>query len=302
MIVICHIFQEYGNFLAFHFNVGVFTFLFISGFIFGGRNIENPVQFIKQRLKRLLIPYYLFIFAISAIYLIFFRDQWTFLSVIKNILCVQWFFNGLPQVAHLWYITCIIICYLFTPLLQKLFDKLNKASLYGFMLLLFVLLFIANYFSGYNFISIYAYIIGYFSSRVLMNFKNDIRAYKEPIILILFLGITVETIRLFADIKAFPIPGVLVETSKLIISLAIIGFCILIQKIYKRFSKIFYISDKYSYEIYLTHHIWILGILSVMDITKFAIFNVLLAIILTGISAFTLNYISNKIMRVGVSR
>lgn len=302
MIVMCHIFQAYGSFLAFHFNVGVFTFLFISGFIFGGRNIENPVQFIKKRLKRLLIPYYLFIFAISVIYLVFFYDKWSFASVIKNILCIQWFFNGLPQTGHLWYITCIIICYLFTPLLQKLFDKLNKASLYGLMLLLFVLLFIANYFSGYNFISIYAYVIGYFSSRVLMNLKTDIRFSKKPVILILILGITVEGIRLFADIKALPVPGALVESSKLIISLSIIGFCVLIQKIYKRFSKIFYICDKYSYEIYLTHHIWILGILSVMDITKFAVLNVLLAIILTGISAFALNFISDKIMRVGVSR
>ena len=60
MIIATHIFQAYGSFLAFHFNVGVFTFLFISGFLFGRRDIENAKMFLAKRLKRLLIPYYLF--------------------------------------------------------------------------------------------------------------------------------------------------------------------------------------------------------------------------------------------------
>ena len=44
-IVSCHIFQYYGNFLAWWFNVGVQIFLCISGYLYGQKDIGEITAF-----------------------------------------------------------------------------------------------------------------------------------------------------------------------------------------------------------------------------------------------------------------
>lgn len=59
MIILCHIFQFYNCILAWWFNVGVQIFLCVSGFLYGGKNIDNVTQFYTNRIKKILVPYYL---------------------------------------------------------------------------------------------------------------------------------------------------------------------------------------------------------------------------------------------------
>lgn len=45
--------------MAWWLNVGVQIFLFMSGFLISSKDINNFYKFIKERLKKILIPIYL---------------------------------------------------------------------------------------------------------------------------------------------------------------------------------------------------------------------------------------------------
>lgn len=45
MIVSCHICQYFGHILAWWLNCGVQVFLFMSGFLYGGKRVENGYIF-----------------------------------------------------------------------------------------------------------------------------------------------------------------------------------------------------------------------------------------------------------------
>lgn len=61
MILLCHVFQEYGNELAWWFNVGVQIFLVISGFLYGGKRFEQPLPILKKQFVKITLPYYVFL-------------------------------------------------------------------------------------------------------------------------------------------------------------------------------------------------------------------------------------------------
>ena len=50
-IIICHIFQTYGNELAWWFNVGVQIFLIISGYLYCSKDYsaESPLKILKKQ-------------------------------------------------------------------------------------------------------------------------------------------------------------------------------------------------------------------------------------------------------------
>lgn len=54
--------------MAWWLNVGVQIFLFMSGFLISSKDINNFYKFIKERLKKILIPIYLFINTCIKIY------------------------------------------------------------------------------------------------------------------------------------------------------------------------------------------------------------------------------------------
>lgn len=45
LIVVCHMFQYYDHELCHWFNVGVQVFFVISGFLYGTKEIDNPITF-----------------------------------------------------------------------------------------------------------------------------------------------------------------------------------------------------------------------------------------------------------------
>ena len=53
LILLCHFSQYYGSDLALWFNVGVQIFLIVSGFLYGSKEIEDPVAFIGKQFKKI---------------------------------------------------------------------------------------------------------------------------------------------------------------------------------------------------------------------------------------------------------
>ncbi len=75
-IIICHMMQrdDFASNIngahiswAFWFNVGVQMFLFLSGYLYGGKDSIDTISFYKKNFPKLLIDYYIFIFIILVV-------------------------------------------------------------------------------------------------------------------------------------------------------------------------------------------------------------------------------------------
>lgn len=61
MIITCHFMQYLNIELAWWFNVGVQLFFVISGFLYGGKTITDPLEFYKKSFVKILLPYWIFL-------------------------------------------------------------------------------------------------------------------------------------------------------------------------------------------------------------------------------------------------
>ena len=125
LIVLCHFFQYYGIEFAWWFNVGVQIFFTISGFLYGCREINDPVCFILKRLKRILIPYYTFLLPALACYILFHREVLSPIEIAGSLVCS----HTLGGLGNLWFIPYILFCYFITPYLYFISKKLEKLDL-----------------------------------------------------------------------------------------------------------------------------------------------------------------------------
>lgn len=84
-IVVCHFMQYYNMKLAFLFNVGVQMFFCLSGFLYGNKKIDTPLNFIVKNFKKILIPYWIFIVFAIGIYSIFAREYINVSLIVKMV-------------------------------------------------------------------------------------------------------------------------------------------------------------------------------------------------------------------------
>ena len=73
-ILFCHFANEmgntYGNILGQFFNVGVFIFLIISGYLYGKKEIKNTYQWYLKRFFRIFIPLWIWTIIVNMIYVV----------------------------------------------------------------------------------------------------------------------------------------------------------------------------------------------------------------------------------------
>ena len=125
MIILCHFLQYYANELAWWFNVGVQIFFVLSGFLYGNKEIESPVSFVKKQFKKILIPYYVFLVPVIALYFVFASEHIAVFSVVKSLFCA----GIIDGIGHLWFIGYILFCYLLTPFLYQIKKYTESYSL-----------------------------------------------------------------------------------------------------------------------------------------------------------------------------
>ena len=56
-IISCHIFQALDNRWAWVLNMGVQVFFFISGFLYGHKDIQDWIRWYKNRFKKIYFPF-----------------------------------------------------------------------------------------------------------------------------------------------------------------------------------------------------------------------------------------------------
>ena len=296
LILLCHIVQEYDNLYiqmtAQIFNVGVFIFIIISGYLYGCKEIkEKSILWLVKRSKRILIPLYVFMFYLLIINLIQSNNiqitNW--LAYIFNIQGLQIYVHG---AEHLWYLTIIMVCYLITPILNKYRGYVISKNIYiiipTLILLQIGISYLVNEQIGIYLIYIYAYILAY---EIGLQW-NKYRPKKTLLNMIIIGGISF-ILRflsrlIFDDTILYNV--IIVGYSQAIVGFSIFYIFICLGTKVKSNKFINYI-DSISFDIYLVHYMYMVGPLRVMGITSNFVFNTIITLVISFITAILLNII-----------
>ena len=304
-IVICHVMQYYDVELAWWFNIGVQIFLCISGYLYGRKRILDILVFYRKNFVKILIDYEIVVFAAVAATVLFTDTVITVEEIAGAVLTVSTIAGG----AHLWFIPTILMCYLLTPLYERIFSRAEQSHklLVPAAVLLFVMneLVFRQMFSYFNAAWINCYLIGF----ALRRFQQYRFWYTGSAWLLTLTGAvcisiqaSVRYLQLITLTDAWrPFYYPMCDYGHVFLGVAL--FCsgrVLLRPFcnINLIQRILRLSDRYSYQIYLTHHFFILGPLSLMALTANSYVNVVLILLLTVLTAVLLQKISAKISAV----
>ncbi len=294
-IIICHFFQYYGNELAFWFNVGVQMFFCISGFLYGQKQIKNPLDFIVKNFKKILVPYFCFLLPAIMLYFLFARGYISFASAVRAVLCS----GTIDGIGHLWFISYILFCYVITPYLYAFCDKLKGFKckyvlvIFLFVLMLGQVLFIVHG-SFFVFSRLCCYIIGYFLSFLLNQYGYGLFKLLSYILSsVCFVANAVRIVFKYLLQHYFWGFNYFEQYSHVLLGISIFLIIYILLKNIKK-SNLLIISDKYSYYIYIVHQLLILSPFSLMAITPYMYLNWILVVFGIVVLAILLKIVSDK--------
>lgn len=290
-----------GNYCA----VGVQIFLILSGFLYGKREnlfLENTrCDFLWRNCKKILFKYYVYIiiFVLPLTYCL--RPGLLNASRLWHVLTCSAMFEG---IQHLWYIPYILVCYLLTPLLWDIKEYARSRSkvIFCFVFLISIVLTeILGRAYGSYFVSawINCYILGFY----LPDFLEMCQEKKIGYITVFIAGMSIVLNVYSYKVRYIVLPGVAdtfiqemcnkyINYSRCVLAIAVFLVLYLLVKENRiargKISRLLDASDKYSYDIYLVHMMYVKGMLSVLDITDYLVVNFILMVVIIIFSAFVL--------------
>lgn len=162
-------------------NTGVLIFLFISGFLYGRKEINNFSNWFIKRAKKILLPLYIFMIFLAVIKIIF-EGNINIIEYLKYLINMQGILGVTDGGVHLWFLTALMLCYLITPLLEIIKRKNKKLKLRKTIIILCIYVIVqifCAYFVNINFalghhfsvylIYLFTYVIGYYYSYYTQN-------------------------------------------------------------------------------------------------------------------------------------
>ena len=302
-IVSCHMLQYFDNVLAWWLNVGVQIFLFISGYLYGGKYAGKSIKcldFYKKRLLKIIVPYYIVMIPAVLLHVFLLGEHLSVFDYLKLILCIDYLKGG----EHLWFIIVILVNYLLTPLYVLLFNKIKKKFFIPLVLIIAVGLFIV--FILPRKICNPAWMICYFLGFAY-GFNEKKRFFSMKAIHIMIFILALQNIAQIVNQYFYTV----IKTEGRIYSLWSdlnhvwlgISLFILLRFLFTKLRpersaflrKVLDISDQYSYEGYLVHQFIILGPLSLMALTNSLFVNILIVLCSIVILSFCVKQIENLI-------
>ena len=290
LIVSCHIAQCFDLQIAYLLNIGVQIFFFMSGFLYGRLDIpKSPFDFYKKRFVKVLLPYYIFLVVIIAIYLVFQLYQFNAKQILFYLLNLQWFSTPIEGLNHLWFLTVLMVGYLLTPWVIKFHKKYPL-----FFIAAFLVCCVIEFMLVRKFYSFCAWVVLYFSgmlfglyySKRISNLVLLMSAIVLAVLLVLFkpdwltqFEFRYHTIWLHWVLGLF----------------LFVFFFRVLPLVINPNKKHPFIKhlDSISYEVYLIHHPLILGPLSMMFLTPYVWLNILLLLFAVYILSRLLHYIGS---------
>lgn len=289
--------QYYDFELAWWFNVGVQIFLCISGFLYGQKNIDNVIDFYNKRLRKILIPYYLVFISFGIIEYIFARDAFS----IRNFVMGLIFCSRIKGTEHLWFIPTILMCYLITPFLQEYRNKCVERKRIIVIFAVLVVIIIPVIIQGFTTSShpawVCCYVIGYALS---MNEKGKYISENVLMVITGIIAIAGNTLQIYCDyIASIDFTGFGIIKNYNHVMLGVFIF-LLLKVIFEKVDltkvqKLLKLSDEYSFEVYLVHHLLILGPFSLLALTGYSLVNILIMLLGVCVLAFVLKK-ANKVV------
>ena len=289
-------------------NSGVFIFLFISGYLFGNKKIDNWGKWFLKRGLRIFIPYWVFL----LIYFIVEEIVWQDVGI-KEVLIysfnLQGIFGTRSSTNPLWFLTLIMICYLLTPILSKFKRSLASKKI---AILLVVVYFITQMIIAYYYDAglIYGHTIGWcmlaFGVYGIAFFIGDRLLFKEinikkelvvTIVVIACSGIII-ILRNFLDGRRIYMIimwyGMGLVDYWIICTLNIIGQ----TRPTHLFKTVIDYLDSISYEFYLVHGVIVFFIVYLSSNSISIVPFIAMAIIFSLIGATLIHFLSKPIIRI----
>lgn len=296
------ILESIGNYLA----NGVQVFLIISGYLYGNKqntvnrpeenlflDSESRIRFLIKNSLKILKDYW--IYSILVIFPVYYLKEPLVLTK-RKIIEVLVTFGTISGVHHLWFIPYILFCYFLTPYLfdikEYLKNKSKKSFIKGILLLLFIVIIFSEFFKSYFIYEwICCYIIGFFMTDII-----NILNYSEKRLLKIFLFLNFTILNILRYYCSYINPDFYTTNITLEITcwsqvfFAIVVFLMIykVKVLSRSLKKFLDFSDKYSYDIYLAHMIYVKGALSVMFLTNFLILNYIIGLFLSVVSGIIL--------------
>lgn len=168
---------------------GVLLFIMVSGLLLLDR--EEPLSKVPQRLKRVLVPFYFWLFYY------FLKDVLVDQSLF-NVNSVNSFFIELSNVIidptkisiELWYIYMIVAFYLMLPLLYQMIKHISEKEIEYFLVIWFIML-LLNFFKFkiyiMNYMNLFTGPLGYFILGYYLHKKDNKYTKSKKFGLILFI-------------------------------------------------------------------------------------------------------------------
>lgn len=267
LIIACHVCQFYQNELAWWLNIGVQVFLLISGFLYGQREIISVKDFYKRNITKILVDYYVFLILIIPIYVLAVHYPISMQNALKLLLGIG---TNIPGLGHLWYISTILICYIITPFIVRLFRPRIKPLFVFIVFCLIEVIFVII--PGFTGAWINCYIIGIMIGIEYSKNGNRYNVLKRVLITAAPIGAIVCGSEIFIKyLGAFELTGITAKIANTVfhygrIALGCIlftGFLLITRKLRIKFSSktqaVLNFSDKFSYDAYIVHLFCILG-------------------------------------------
>ena len=274
-IVVCHFFQYYGHPLAWWFNLGVQIFLVISGYLYGQKGIPaDPLTFVKKNFAKILRPYW----TVITLALVVGTATGLILLHPRHIFEIVFLGNYIPGGEHLWFVSCILLCYLITPLFARLLSAHAKDKRKLVLHVLFFCFIIQALSSStlvprFNAAWVNCYLLGFTLGYVL---KNQLfhREHLAATFLTLSLGNILQIYLSYGLHWQFSERGqwyylIWCDYNHVFLGLSLfLVLKILFEHIHfdrhRWLLKLLTLSDKYSYEAYLVHQFFIFSAFSLM--------------------------------------
>lgn len=304
LVMLGHILSEFNSirFIGQILSVGVFIFIFISGFLYGKKNINKVSTWFVKRGIRILVPMYVFMIFFFTIRIVLWNqiDLKYYLAYLLNL---QGFTDGVQGAGHLWFLTALMLCYLITPLLNKYKNKVayfTKEKLLIVLIGLITTQIISVYFINkmfgvylcYVILYIFAYFFGYLWSGCISK-KGLVILTLVTIFAILFrLGS-----KFILDNSIF-YDDVIVLYTQSIFGVWIFIFVSYFRKITNNNKDIINVVkyiDNISFEIFIVHYMFIVGPLRIMTFSQYSIINIVLVFVLSIISGVILHKVCDLI-------
>lgn len=279
--------------------MGVQVFFVISGFLYGNKDIYDPLDFLVKRFKKLLIPYWLFLLIAIVLYAAFSRENLHASEVLKSIVCA----DTIKGLGHLWFVGYILFCYILTPYLQRIRIRLEKLTFWKAFIIIALLLLMVQIL-GIAFESYFqpdrvsCYIIGYYMPILIRKANKSIKA--ALLGMLVLVAIVMNTARIYLKYYAIGVvPEVLVNglVRYAHLALGVALFAILFRALRNvKYNVFLKWSDAYSYPIYLVHQFFIISPFTLMAVTQIKSLNWAIVLVATIVLAIMIDLMAKHLI------